>query len=328
MELSIAPQCLESNKKQPHQLNLFDVKRLPKKPYCSDDKGAYNIRSLSAALRFPYIQINGPSLKWWMVFDIDRPAAFDAWEDAGLPPPAWVSTNPQTTTGHICYALELPVVTSAAGRAHPMRYLRHVEYGIAKALGADLGYAGLMTKNPIHEAWKTWVGPQRAYLLEEFAEYIDIPKKIPKRAKDQEYGEGRRCMLFDHLRHWAYGHVMRAKASGSFEAWQGACIREAEQFNTTFTAKGPLPFRDVKSTGRSVAKWTWANFGQGPEGAAFRARQAAKGRTGGLKSGATRFQGSKTANEPWKALGISRATYYRRLSAGIISASGEKILST
>lgn len=320
MEFSIAPRCLESKQKQPLQLNLFDVERLPKKPYCSHDKGAYNIRPLLAALRYPYIQVNGPHVKWWMVFDVDRPAAFLAWEDAGLPPPAWVSTNPQTTTGHICYALELPVATTAAARAHPMRYLRHVEYGLAKALGADLGYSGLMTKNPTHEAWKTWVGPQRAYMLEEFGEYIDIPKRIPKKA--EEYGVGRNCMLFDNLRKWAYARVMRAKATQGFDQWRESVLVAAEGFNAEF--KTPLLFSEVKATAKSVAKWTWANFGQGPAAQNFIETQ----RLRGLKSGAVRFAGSKTANEPWKALGISRATYYRRLNAGIISASGEKILST
>lgn len=315
MELSIAPRCTESNEKTPRQLNLFDAERLPKKPYCSVAKGAYNIRTLRHALRFPYIQVNSPALKWWMVFDIDRPAAFDAWEDAGLPPPAWVSTNPETTTGHICYALELPVVTSEAGRSHPVLYLRHVEYGIAKALGADLGYSGLMTKNPVHTAWKTWVGPQRTYMLEEFGEYIDIPRRIPKKA--EEYGVGRNCMLFDRLRKWAYGRVMRAKATQPFTQWRESVLGAAEGFNAEFQT--PLPFSEVKATAKSVAKWTWAHFGQGPAAQNFIETQ----RLRGLKSGAVRFAGSTEAKAPWVALGIHRATYYRRLKAGIISPGGE-----
>lgn len=316
MEISISKQSAETST----QLELFTTERLPRKPYCSDDKGAFNVRPLLTALEFSYIQINAPGIKWWMVFDIDRPKAFDAWEDAGLPPPAWVATNPTTTTGHICYALELPVVTTAAARAHPMRYLRHVEYAIAKALTADLGYSGLMTKNPVHDAWKTWVGPQNAYMLEDFAEYIDVPKRIPKKAS--EYGVGRNCMLFDRLRQWAYGRVMRAKASQPFEQWRESVLGAAEAFNGEF--KEPLPFGEVKATAKSVAKWTWANFGQGPAAEQFIEKQ----RLRGLKSGAVRFQDSKTANEPWKALGISRRTYYRRLKAGIISTSDEKILST
>lgn len=303
-----------TNTENLQQLRLFEADRLPRKPYCSKDKGAFNIRPLLKALQFPYIQVNAPGIKWWMVFDVDRPGAFTAWEEAGLPPPAWVSTNPQTTTGHICYALELPVVTTIAGRAHPLRYLRHVEYGLAKALGADLGYSGLMTKNPTHEVWRTWVGPQRTYLLEEFGEYIDIPKRIPKKAL--EYSVGRNCDTFEHLRHWAYGHVMKAKAQGTFEAWQQACIREAEQFNTTF--KAPMLFPEVKAIGKSVAKWTWANFGSGPAAELFKARQAAKGRIGGLKSGAVRFENSTEAKAPWVALGISRMTYYRRKKLGLL----------
>ena len=280
------------------QIDLFNGSRLPKNPYCSPEKGAHLIRALDRALDFPYMQVNSPSVKWWMVFDIDRKEAAYAWRDANLPPPAWTASDTDSTKGHTAYSLEIPVITSDAARAHPMRYLRHVEYGMALALGADLSYSGLITKNPIHPQWKTWIGPQVGYTLEEFGEYIEIPKRIPAKAK--ELGVGRNCETFEHLSKWAYKSVMQAKQAMRFEAWREACVSECERFNDGF--KTPMTFSEVKAIGRSVAKWTWNRFGTGEHHARFIERQQQKG----VKSGQARLAASED----------------KRTSARLMSAAG------
>jgi hypothetical protein len=216
-----------------------------------------------------------------MVFDIDREGAAFAWQDANLPPPAWSATDRDSTKGHSAFALEVPVITTDAARAHPIRYLRHVEYGMALALGADLKYSGLITKNPTHSNWKVWQGPQHAYTLDEIAEYIEIPKKIPKKAA--ELGVGRNVDTFEHVRTWAYSHVMQAKRTMNCESWVDACIAEAETFNTRF--KNPMLYSECKAIGKSVGRWTWRNFGTGEYHARFIERQSAKG----VKSGAARL---------------------------------------
>jgi len=310
--LTLAPKQTQARSQQ---LELFTSERLPLKPYCSDNKTAALIRPLPLALKQPYMQVNVPSIKWWMVFDVDRPKAALAWEDAGLPPPAWACTDPQTTRGHLAYALEVPVVTSQLARIKPLQYLRHVEYGIATALKADIGYTGLITKNPTHLKWKTWIGPQVTYLLEEIGEYIDLPKKIPKKAA--EYGVGRNVDTFENLRLWAYSHVMQAKRESTYGQWAEACIGHAESFNMLF--KTPLGFPEIRAIGKSVAKWTWNHFGQGVHGDRFIERQRNKGRLGGLKSGAVRFEGSAERKAPWVEMGISRRMYYYRKSSNLIA---------
>jgi hypothetical protein len=117
---------------------------------------------------------------------------------------------------------------------------------------------------------------------------------------------GRNVDTFENLRLWAYSHVMQAKRESTYERWIEACICHAESFNTSF--KTPLGFSEIRAIGKSVAKWTWNNFGQGVHGDRFIERQRIKG----LKSGTVRFAGSLTATEPWKAEGISRATWYRK----------------
>jgi hypothetical protein len=318
-----AQRVIRPSRRQPacsptsQQLSLFSEDRLPHHPYCSPEKGAHLIRALDRALDFPYMQINSPSLKWWMVFDIDRKEAAYAWRDANLPPPAWTTSDPISTKAHTAYALEIPVITSDAARAHPMRYLRHVEYGMALALGSDLSYSGLITKNPIHPDWKTWIGPQVTYTLEEFGEYIEIPKKIPAKAK--ELGVGRNCETFEHLAKWSYKNVMQAKQAMRFESWIEACVSECERFNTGF--KTPMTFSEVKAIGRSVARWTWNRFGTGEHHARFIERQQQKG----VKSGQARFAASedkRTGAVLMRAKGMTYAAIAAELDVSVSVAHG------
>lgn len=155
-----------------HQLNLF-TNRLPNKPYCSDDITARLIRSKRLALRFPYIKVNPPSLKFWLPFDLDKPGGAVAWDDAGLPPPAAAIGNPLNVHAHLLYGLDAPVATSDAARIAPMRYLQAIEAGMMEKLipfGADTlspiciskaliaGYkSGLIFRDICSSAWRIWV---------------------------------------------------------------------------------------------------------------------------------------------------------------------------
>jgi hypothetical protein len=296
------------------QLSLFSKERLPHRPYCSPEKGAHLIRPVEQALKLPYIQVNSSGIRWWMVFDIDKEGAAFAWQDANLMPPAWAATDPKSTKGHIAYGLDVPVITTDAARAHPIRYLRHVEYGMALALGADLKYSGLITKNPMHKHWKVWQGPQHGYTLDEIAEYIEIPKKIPKKAA--ELGVGRNVDTFEHVRTWAYSHVMAAKRTMNCESWVDACIAEAETFNTGF--KNPMLYSECKAIGKSVGRWTWRNFGTGEYHARFIERQAAKG----VKSGAARLaknEDTRASARLMAATGMTRQAIADKLGMSLVT---------
>ena len=137
------------------QLALALDERTPHRPYCTDDlRAGLRIRTRRAALRLPYIQANPPHLRFWMLHDIDRPGGALAWEDAGLPPPAWAAINRDNMHAHLAWGLSAPVLTGDAGRAEPIRYLCAIESAYRAALDADPGYSGLITKNPLHERWQ------------------------------------------------------------------------------------------------------------------------------------------------------------------------------
>ncbi|WP_087724190.1 replication initiation protein [Pandoraea sp. PE-S2T-3] len=233
------------------QMHLFKSS-LPYRPWATDDL-ASGIRILGreAAARRRYVQPNPPALRTWIVFDVDRAGAAHAWEDANVAPPSWIAVNPANAHAHLAYGLEVPVVTSDAGRLDPLRYAAAVEAGYRRALGADRSYAGLMCKNPLHPDWRVLWGREDRYDLPELAEWLPVLPKPEKRAEAS--GLGRNVSLFDALRRWAYR--TRRSFPGTAEQWAVAVLDRSELLNADFAT--PLPFGEVKATAKSVAKWTW-----------------------------------------------------------------------
>lgn len=287
------------------QLALFSADRLPHKPKCVNEYGEgvkHNIRSIDHALRHRHIQPNTKTLVWRLVFDIDRPGAAFAWEDANLPPFSWAATNPQNGHAHVAYELEIPVslldkTTKAA------RLLLAIKHELAMRLGADMAFAGNICKNPIHRAWKTIEFRKESYSLGELSEWVDISQRRAKTNLDTDsdsYLIGRNVTLFDHLRKWAYRAVREFWGPGdrAKTRWMQAVERQAEEIwdadeinwssaNQAFTQA------ERRQIARSVGCYTWERFT--PRSFAdYVARthtseiQRARGAKGGKQSGEAR----------------------------------------
>ncbi len=257
--------------------------RLPRRPWCSRDlEYGVQVRSLAQALTRPYVQINRPHLRVWSIFDIDRPGAAVAWEDAGLPPPSWAAVNRENGHAHLVWGLSAPVlVDSPDMRQAPMRYLAAVESLMREKLQADPGFSGLITKNPIHPLWHTLRGPRLGYELAELAKYLpDLEKHTPKRRKPEEVGLGRNVTLFDWLRQYAYRHIRHYKGDvRNFVLWQSHLNVKALERNSEFPH--PLDPRECWHIAKSVSKWTWNRFDLVASDARFSGLQAHRGRASG-----------------------------------------------
>ena len=274
------------------QLALF-ADRLPRRPYCSDDlQYGVRIRPLQAALRMPYLQINPPHLRMWMLFDVDRQGAALAWEDANLPAPAWAAVNRENGHAHLAYGLSAPVLVAEAARRQPIRFLQGIEGAYREALQADVGYSGLITKNPTHPLWRVLYGDQRLWELGELAEYGNVEKYVPRHAKKpEEIGLGRNCIVFEFVRHWAYRNIRAAKARGNYVLWQADCNNRSLMRNGDFLH--PMDGREVWHIAKSVAHWTWCRFDLATSDQRFRDLQMHRGALGGRASGAARLQASE-----------------------------------
>ena len=257
--------------------------KLPKKPYCSFGKGGRTlIRSKKHAVQYPLIQVNPPHLVNYLVFDIDQSDAYFAWFDAGLPPPTWIAKNPKNGHCHICYELKTAVCKTANAHLKPLRYLASIEYTYAKKLGADLGYVGLLTKNPVDRDWQVYHINQRPFELDELADYVDLENK-PKQEVKEISGLGRNCALFDEVRFWAY-KAIRAHLKGGYDLWYAEVLKVAINANEAFL--DPLGYSEVKATAKSVARWVWRNHGSAEFQAQFSAKQARKGKAGAAAANA------------------------------------------
>lgn len=305
------------------QRDLFeDIGRWPRRPYCSDDPETHGtrIRSLASALLRPYIQANPPHLRVWLLFDIDRPEAGHAWEDADLPPPTWTAINRANGHAHSAWGLEAPVLVDGLGaRDAPMRYLCAIESMMSERLRADVGFNRLLTKNPVHPLWLTLRGPRLAYSLGEFAEYLPgLEKYRPKRRAPDQIGLGRNVGLFDRLRVWAYRAIRRHWGGGlqAWNAWLSECNSKALVYNGDFLQ--PLGGREVWHIARSVAKWTWKHTTA--EG--FSAWQSAQGQKGGKASGEARRQAGEEKRATarlMRAKGMTQAAIARELGVHVNS---------
>lgn len=217
---------------------------------------------------------------------------------------------------HVCYELAAPVPLSSLSSAKVIRYLADIEMGLKIRFGAagyncDHSYAGLLCKNPLVPDFYDVVARPKTFELDELAEWAAPLGAKPTRST----GFGRNCDLFENLRHWAYAQYKHFCSKAQFVE---ATRKMGEMMNSAFSP--PLPSNEVKSVSKSIAVWTWEQRMEGKtdrRGRSF-AEYVEKTHTPeiqrlrGLKSGAVRFEESKTATEPWKAEGISRATWYRR----------------
>ncbi len=229
---------------------------LPYYPYCANDIG-YGIKKMprEMAIKRRNIQHNPSCHVRAIAFDIDNDNGIYHWYDTGAPKPNYVTVNPDNGHSHLIYMLNVPVVTTEAGRAKPRFYLEAIERGLSDLLTADVGYVGLITKNPLHDAWDTYAPRTESYTLDELAEYVDLT--LPKPIKRELDGLGRNNRLFDDLRFWTYKQVNNARDNMTFDHWLDVVIARAEKMNTF---ESPLSFPEIKATARSVAKWTWDKY--------------------------------------------------------------------
>lgn len=297
----------------PKQLDLFQT-HLPKRLRCGDEKHAPLIRTQKHALRRKYIQVNPPWLRAFIVLDLDYEGSALAWYDENMLPPLWTSMNMLNAHSHIAYGINAPVLLGHHDRQKPMRYLAAVESAMRAKLRGDPGYSGLITKNPIHSHWRNcWNhSGMGVYDLADLADCLDLPKHAPK-AKPEQVGVGRNVDTFDHIRHLSYREVRawkRAHGRGAYIYWQKWLYDSTLDYTGNEHAT-PLDHRECHWIAKSVAHWTWTKFDVEASDKRFSALQSFRGKQGGRPVDA----GSERQNEPWKALGISKRTYYRRKKA-------------
>jgi hypothetical protein len=239
----------------------FFVSHLPRKIYCANDlEFGLKIRSSQQALTKRYVQFNGPGMVWIIAQDIDRQVDRDYFSKRKAPIPNRVVKNPNNNHAHAMYFLAAGVCKTDAARLKPLRYLAVVEGALCLKLEADQNYSGLITKNPIHHEWETWNLHETLFSLGDLARHLDLKAaaNASRSSAKEARGFGRNVSLFDDLRYWSYRAIRDHWAPGGLDAWLLVVRDRADRINRQFPQ--PLPESEVRSTAKSVGKWTWRNI--------------------------------------------------------------------
>jgi hypothetical protein len=167
--------------------------KLPAKPYCTDNfEFGINIRSKEIASKAKHIQLNGPTHKNFLVFDVDRSSAAMDWYDLRVPTPNLAIQNPANGHAHLVYGLSVSIRTATNAKIKPLRYAAAIESALCAALDADRGYCGLIAKNPLNNFWRVKEWSSSFYCLDELADSLDLSQQAKN---DNDYGIGRNCSL-------------------------------------------------------------------------------------------------------------------------------------
>ena len=187
------------------------IKAVHQRPYCAGEDSHILGRfdSEYAWATFPKLELNPAQAYAAIILDCDsdsidrREVPGKAWWGGGTPTPtpSWMVINerPRSATRraggiHCVYALEVPVARHDGAHTLPLAYLAHVADRLSYHLGADPGYQGLITRNPLRpgEGCFTHWSRMFPYTLGELDKLL--PKgKPPSR---RQTGIGRNCDLF------------------------------------------------------------------------------------------------------------------------------------
>lgn len=272
-----------------HQPDLFLQDRFPRHPYCTDDLATgIRPRSYAHAIKHRYIQANPPHLRVFMLFDLDYAGAALAWENNGLPMPAWAAINRENRHAHLAYPLSAPVLTADfGGRQAALRYLAAVEAAYRVKLDGDDGFSGLITKNPIHPHWELLRGVPdaiRGYALEYLADFVDLAKFKPYvgRTNLEAVGLGRNCTVFNIASRWAYKNVLEYKRQGvTLAGWRKAVYERCASVNGDFPT--PMMDKETLCIAKSIANWVWSRFTEQGKSAWHSAQSKRRKTHGGAK---------------------------------------------
>lgn len=245
--------------------------------------------SRAEALYRRHVECSPSALVSMLVIDVDHQDTLvrALQRPSHHPEVSWVAESP-SGRGHVGWLLKTPVIRTDAARLAPMRYAAKVEEGLRRSLDGDVAFAGLLTKNPLHDDWVTHWGTDHLYALDELAQALGelMPRSLPRKAAESS-GLGRNVALFNRLRLWAYRARLRYD---DVAEWEGMTYDYARMVNKDFAV--PLPLNEVGHTATSVARWVWRNFSVEK----FGEIQAARGRRGGRKGGRSTSEAKREAN--------------------------------
>lgn len=237
-----------------------------------------------AAWHYPSLELRAENTYPALILDFDGPGSFDRVMEAvrlsKVGALNWAVQNRSTGGTHGVWTLEKPVHRGETALEAPLKLYGRISEYYAARLGADAGYTGVLTHNPMKAAqlaaFRTHWLRREPYTLGELAEFVPFRWRRPKPSRT---AVGRNCDIFAHCMRWA-----GSPANQDVPVWL-----EAERINDGFQV--PLDPPEVAGIARSVERYRrrWIKQGQfwGPGKSSYDHSSEAQAKRG-KKSGQAR----------------------------------------
>lgn len=242
------------------------------------------------AWHLPYIEIRTANSYPAVLLDCDDPEQLaDAISRQLVPEPSWMVTSRISGRSHVVFALARPVHRYPEARPRPLMLFRRVADYYTSVTGADPGYVGVLTRNPMAAAdlstTTTW-GQRDPFSLHQLAEVVPPDWQAPHSVRS---GVGRNVDIFLTLMRWA----------GREENRSLPVLPLAEMLNEHYAheGQGRLPISEVRAIAKSVERYRSQWEARGWHRPPWIARQAARGRLGGIMSGQARRERTRDRDE-------------------------------
>ena len=252
----------------PQEVAKQGIKAVHQRPFCANEDshivGRFDAKYAYAT--FPKLELNPPHVYSSIILDVDHPS--DSGWPGGKPSidPNWIVVNTRAETSqrrpgglHLVYALEVPVARLNTAHRLPLAFLAHIADRLSYHLGADPGYGGVITRNPISpgDGCFTHWARMLPYSLKELDKLL--PKgKPPKRRLT---GIARNCDLFQAV----VSEVLRPRWADTLEAqgWSEAWLEYVRGQNVVMFAPYVLPDSECRSIAKSCFRYWTRQYSQG-----------------------------------------------------------------
>ena len=310
---------------------------LPAKPHVlyNKSKSAICSKHSPAFRKYSHTQLNHINSRGSLAYDIDRSVnVYEMCCDLNLPLPNFYIQNKDNGKAHLLYILQTPVHLNPNSSTRPIKWCAAIERAYTEKLGADMQYTGYMSKNALHEQYRVKVLTNQAYSLSALWQPVsDVSFDCRRPVADS--GIGRNVYIFNALRRWAYSLKKRNDIFHSEQEFVEIVKNYADALNDQ--PEKPLSPNELRHIAKSVGTWVYRKYdgtmsGKGTmsdeEFSALQSKRAKRGveladtgialsmsergKLGGKNSFRSIDPTSERTRQPWRSMGISRATYYRR----------------
>lgn len=274
----------------PEQVRRHGLQEAHTFPLVSSGKGrggGYSSFRVHASQAWDFASLELRSATAWpvLVLDCDGASGYPrimlAVQDREVPLPNWI-VHRVSGGAHLVYTLERPVLRGATARQRPLRRFARVSEYLAQAVGADAGYNGVLSHNPmipdLSQGLQTdWLREQ-PYPIDELGEVVPFGWKRPGIPRTEV---GRNCAMFEAGMKWAGSPANLALSV--LPALMSIYREIVDQYPD---AGHPFPASEVEGIARSIERYRrqWIERGR----FYTKAERQAWGRERGIRSGQAR----------------------------------------